>query len=51
MNELKNSKSPFFKNNWKSKFKIPEFEKEEELGREEAMALKKTLKSLCKSDL
>ena len=30
---------------------MPEFEKEEKLGREKAMALKETLKFLCKSDL
>ena len=32
-----------FKNHWKSKFKMPEFEKEEKLGREKAMSLKETL--------
>ena len=30
---------------------MPEFEKEEELGREKAMTLKETLKFPCKSDL
>ena len=48
MNELIKWQIQFFKNHWKSKFKMPEFEKEEELGREKAMALKETSKFLCK---
>ena len=33
----------FCKNHWKSKFKIPEVEKEEELGRKKDNNLKETL--------